>query len=122
MSDQPDRTSPDRREFLKMLGAAGVASTLGAPAVALAQNAKGDARDAGAPKPETVTPAADEEPEISADARSMLEVVKRRYGRHLTDEQLQDILEELNWRVAAGEALRKVPFKNGDEPDFIFTA
>ena len=121
MSEKPARTSPDRREFLKILGIAGVTATLGTPAVALAQTAKVDAKEGAKPKPEPASPPA-EEPEISPDARSMLEIVKRRYGKHLSEEQLQEVLEELNWRVTAGAALRKVPFANGDEPDFIHSA
>lgn len=119
MSDSLDRTSPDRRQFLKLLGAAGVAASLGTPAIALAQSAKSDVKKETAAR----TPApAEEATEISADAKSLMEVVQRRYGRHLSKEQAQDVLEELNYRVRAGEALRKVPFANGDEPDFTFSA
>lgn len=119
MSDSLERTPPDRRQFLKLLGAAGVAAGLGTSTIALAQTEKSEAKKPPAAKP---APPAEEPPAISADAKSMMEVVKRRYGRHLNEEQAQEILEELNWRVSAGEALRKVPFANGDEPDFIFSA
>ena len=121
MSDELDRSSPDRREFLKILGIAGVSATLGTPAVALAQSTESDEKDAAKPKPQPASPPA-EEPEISPDAKSMLEIVKRRYGQYLSDDQLQEVLEDLNWRVTAGAALRKVPFSNGDEPDFIHSA
>ena len=52
----------------------------------------------------------------------MAEVVKMRYGDHLSDEQLEEIAKELTWRMRAGETLRKLELANGDEPDFIFKA
>lgn len=119
MSDDPDRTSTDRREFLKLLGVAGVSAAVGSPVAALAQTSKAEGEKSQEPK--TPPPAA-EAPEISPDARSMLEIVKRRYGQHLSEAQLEEILQELNFRVGAGEALRKFPLANGDEPDFIFSA
>lgn len=122
MADTRDHSPTDRREFLKLLGIAGISSTLAAPVLALAQTPKPDVKEGATPKPQPVSPPADEPEEVSPDARSMLDIVKRRYGEHLTDEQLDEILEELNFRIRAGATLRKLDLANGDEPDFIFSA
>lgn len=118
MSEELDRTSPDRREFLKLLGAAGVGAAVGSPVIALAQTAKTEAEKTQ----ETPAAAAEEEPKIAPEARTQLEIVKQRYGQYLSEAQLQEILEELNWRVGAGKTLREFPLANGDEPDFVFSA
>jgi hypothetical protein len=122
MAGASDPTPTDRREFLKLLGVAGIGSTLATSAVALAQTSKTETKEDAKPKPQPVAPAQGEQPETSPDARTLLEVVKRRYGSHLTDEQLAEILEELNGRMRSGEALRKLALTNGDEPDVIFSA
>ena len=110
-----------------IVGLAGVSSALAAPALALAQSGAGSQKKAGkAPAAEKQKPAAqppaETPPEISEEGRKMAEVVKMRYGDHLSDEQLEEIAKELTWRMRAGETLRKLELANGDEPDFIFKA
>lgn len=117
----------DRRRFLKLVGMAGLSSTLAGPALALAQSsssgkAKLKTKSKPAVKPKPASPPAAEPPEISEDARALAGVIKRRYGAHLTDAQLEDIAKELTWRLRSGESLRKLQLTNGDEPDFIFKA
>lgn len=94
-------TTPEpvsRREFAQLVAAAAVAvGASSAPA--------DEAKRADLP---TLTKAA----EI---------VVRRRFGEHLTDEQVQRVAQ----RVAASlqsSAYRKYPLKNSDEPAFTFFA
>ncbi|MGH7729947.1 MAG: hypothetical protein ACRENJ_01705, partial [Candidatus Eiseniibacteriota bacterium] len=58
--------------------------------------------------------------EISEDARSLADIVRRRYGKHLTSDQLEAITRELDGRLQGGKRLRDSKLLNGDEPDFTF--
>lgn len=119
----------DRRRFLKLVGMAGLTSTLAGPAIALAQS-RGEKAPKPASKPakakskaaKSAPPSTDEPPKISDDARSLTDVIRRRYGAHLTEGQLERIAEELTWRLRGGEALRKSKLVNADEPDVTFFA
>ena len=119
---------PRRRRLLRVMGLAGLTS-LGAPALAMGQ-AKPDSARASAP-PErgappqqepASPPAAAKPPEISDDARALAEIVKRRYGQHLTPEQLEAVTKEIENRLQGGKGLRAAKLANGDEPDFTFHA
>ena len=123
MPRSPQPPVPDRRRFLKTLSLAGLSSTLVPRALAFAQTPT--------PPPGTMaaTPAKPDSaaaptgpPEISEDARSLTEIVRRRYGKHLTPEQLEAIARELDGRVSAGKRMRETKLANGDEPDFTFHA
>jgi hypothetical protein len=59
-------------------------------------------------------------PEISEDARSLAEIIRRRYGKHLDNDQLEGVTRELDSRLRGGKAMRDVKLANGDEPDFTF--
>lgn len=125
---RPSNVPPDpvRRRFLASMGLAGLAS-LSAPALALAQS-KG-APAAGGPSPEPARPAAAhpdsasvKPPGISEDARALAAVLERRYGQHLTPDQLEAVTREIENRLQGGKALRAAKLANGDEPDFTFHA
>ncbi len=120
MPASPPPPGPDRRRFLKTVGVAGLAAAI-APS-ALAQSA--GPRPAGSPAPadSAAAPAPPAPPEISDDARSLAEIVRRRYGAHLTPEQLEAVTRELNNRVQGGRRLRESRLANGDEPDVTFRA
>lgn len=117
-----DPFDADRRRFLQSAGLAGLAS-LWAPALAAAQ-AKAPPERATEPKEEAkaATPPAPKPPEISDDARALAEVLKRRYGQHLTPEQLEAVTREIENRLQGGRALRAAKLANADEPDFTFRA
>jgi hypothetical protein len=118
---------PRRRRVLRMLSLAGLTS-LGAPALSMAQSRPDTSRAAGAtpaapPAAPGGAPAAGEKPpEISEDAKTLAELVKRRYGQHLTTEQLESVTKEIDGRLQGGAALRKAKLANGEEPDFTFHA
>jgi hypothetical protein len=117
---------PQRRRVLRALSLAGLTS-LGAPALSMGQakpdSARGAAPKTPAPAAAPGAPAAAEKPpEISEDARALAEIVKRRYGQHLTPEQLEAVTREIDGRLQGGKALRAAKLANGDEPDFTFHA
>lgn len=120
----PRSRAPGRRRFLRAVGLAGLGSTLAPSVVALAQSvtpprATPQPARADSAKADT-TAAAAKPPEISEDARDLARIVRRRYGQHLTPDQLEDITRELDNRIQAGKRLRGAKLGNGDEPDFVF--
>lgn len=93
----PDPVS--RREFAHLVAAA-------AAAVSLTSGSLADE-----PKP----------PDVPTLAKAAEAVVRRRFGKHLTEEQLKRVAQ----RVASAlqsSSYRKHPLKNSDEPAFIFSA
>ena len=133
MSHSSESFDADRRRFLKLAGLAGLTS-LGAPALAAAQSKlppTGYPSLPGAPAVPAEAPAtspvppkpldAEKPPEISDDARALASVIRRRYGQHLTPEQLETVTKESDGRIQGGQKLRDRKLANGDEPDFIFS-
>jgi len=117
----------DRRRFLATLGMAGLSSALAPSALALAQTVTPASGGATAKPDSVAAPAPPAAPspgpsEISEDARSLAEIVRRRYGKHLTPEQLEAVTRELDNRIQGGKRLRESKLANGDEPDFTFHA
>lgn len=123
MPHPPQPPVTDRRRFLVTVGLAGLSSALVPSALALAQSAT-PARGGAPAKPDSAAaPAPPAGPaEISEDARSLGEIVRRRYGKHLTPEQLEAVTRDLDGRVQGGKRLRESKLANGDEPDFTFHA
>lgn len=112
-----------RRRFLQVVGL-GLSSALGGAAFAQTSGSGSSAAPPGA-KPAApaapATPAATAGPApISEDARNLAEIVRRRYGQHLTAEQLEAVTRELDQRIQGGRRLRDAKLANGDEPDFTF--
>ncbi len=122
MRDTPSPSNRGRRRFLRAAAVAGLAQAANVPALVLAQSAPKPA-GAASPAPTQPEPAAPAgPPPISEDARSLAEIVRRRYGQHLTPEQLEGVTRELDQRVQAGRRLKDAKLANGDEPDFAFRA
>jgi hypothetical protein len=61
-------------------------------------------------------------PPISEEARILATVVQRRYGKHLSEQQLEAVTREIDNRLQGGERLRKAALVNSDEPDIVFRA
>lgn len=111
----------DRRAALQAIGLAGAAGVMAGTAFLAGEGA---AQSAAAPKPSEPA-AADPEPEKtepSAEAKRLGEIAKSRYGQHLSEEQLQQLVEDLDGGLQSGQRLRKLGLKNADEPDFVFRA
>jgi hypothetical protein len=119
------RTGYGRRRFVQLMGWAGVvAMARGGPALAAAATRT---RLKNGPRPAFPAPAADTSasarpPEISEEARALGEVVKRRYGSHLTPDDLQGITRDLDGDVRAMKRMGEVKLANADEPDLTFHA
>jgi hypothetical protein len=114
MSDRPRTTS--RRGFAKAALSAAAAAAA-APALLPAAAALGQA----APPAATPTPVPTPEAPSSV-AEALTEVVRIRWGRHLSREQLGDVAKALDSRLKGAEAMKKVALKNADEPDIVFSA
>ena len=98
-------TTSTRRGFGKQLvSAAALPLALSSPSVADDKPAK-----------PTVDPA-------TATVDALVEIVRARYGKHLTDEQLKVIRQGIGRDQRSAEALKRVPLKNSDEPAFAFRA
>ena len=118
--DSASPAAPDRRRFLRVIGL-GLSTGLGAPALAFAQaSGTPPAKPAATPATPAAPPAPDGPPPLSEDARSLAEIVRRRYGKHLTPDQIEAVTRELDQRVQAGRRLKDAKLANGDEPDFTF--
>jgi hypothetical protein len=61
--------------------------------------------------------AADADPAL-ADA--MTQLVRRRYGAHLTDEQIALVREDIVSGLRASDRLRAILLPNATEPDVVF--
>lgn len=113
MSDRSGTTS--RRGFAK--AALSAAAAAAAPAL-LPAAALGQAAPPATPAPTPVpTPEAP-----SSVAEALTEVVRIRWGRHLSGEQLGDVAKALDGRLKGAEAMKKVKLTNADEPDVVFFA
>jgi len=113
MSDSIRPPAPSRRGFAKSLALAAAA-----PALAGAGLALGQAPPAPSPAPTPVpTPEAP-----SSAAEALTEVVRIRWGKNLSGEQLGEIAAALDGRLKGAEAMKKVALTNADEPDVVFFA
>ena len=90
-----------RRQFHKQVAALAVAPVLASAA---------DAR------PGVATPG-----RAATAAEALAEVVRLRYGRHLSEEQLRHVRAAVAANVRMGERLGRVALDNGDEPAFAFS-
>jgi hypothetical protein len=98
-----------RREFAKSLAAA--AAT---PLMAKAGFAREADTAAQAPQP-AANP-------FAPQAEALADVVRRRYGQHLNDEQLEAVKRAIERALRGGDTLHKFDLANGDEPAFTFSA
>jgi len=118
--------SEARRRFLKTLGFAGLSSALAPAAAAMAQTpAPGPAiYPPGVPPPKgapAAAPGAAAKPEPpSEDAHALAAIIKRRYGKHLDNKQIESITRDFDGDLKAAQRLHDVKLANGDEPDFTF--
>jgi hypothetical protein len=106
MPDRPPVTS--RRAFARTLAVA-AAAPAPPPAAAL-----GPAAPTPTPVPTPEAP--------SSVAEALTEVVRIRWGKHLSGEQLGDIAKALDGRLKGAEAMKKVKLTNADEPNVVFSA
>lgn len=106
--DKPFRRT--RREFAKSLAVA--AAT---PLAAKAGGARA-ADSAAAQTPQSVANP------FAPQAEGLADVVRRRYGQYLNDEQLEAVKRSIERTLRGGDTLHKFALTNGDEPAFTFSA
>ncbi len=116
----------DRRRFLRTVGLAGVTSALTLPALSGSRPARAQA-PAVPPAPDSAKAAAPDSakaapPAIGEDARALAGIVERRYGAHLSKQQLESIARDFDGDLKATKRLREVKLGNSVEPDFTFRA
>ncbi len=113
MDDRAPGTS--RREFARALAAAAAGPAL-LPAVALGQTAA----TAPGPMPAATPVPTPEAPSSTAEA--LAEIVRIRWGKNLSGEQLADISKAIDGRLRGADAMKRVKLTNADEPDVVFFA
>ncbi len=112
-------SSPSRRFFAKSLALAAAAPALAGAATAFGQAAPSPS-PATAPTPVPAPVPTPEAPSSAAEA--LTEVVRIRWGKNLSGQQLSEIAKALDGRLRGAEAMKKVPLTNADEPDVVFFA
>jgi hypothetical protein len=60
--------------------------------------------------------------QVSEEARALAQVVKQRYGDHVSAQELESITKDLDGDIKAIQRLRETKLENADEPDMIFKA
>ena len=98
---------PTRRDFALTLGAATLGACVGTPSV--------PSSPAATPSP---SPADADANATLADAITQL--VRRRHGAHLTDEQIALVREDIVSGLRASDRLRAILLPNATEPDVVF--
>ena len=94
----------DRRAFHKTIGLL-AAGSLGLPAL-----------EAGAAQP-----ASEGDPRKVA-AGALMEIIRSRYGKFLSEDQLKRVRQKILGNLSIAESLRRIPLQNSDEPAFVFQA
>jgi hypothetical protein len=94
----------DRRAFHRTIGLL-AAGTLGLPA----------------PEADAAQPAAEESPRTVA-AGALMDIIRSRYGKFLSEDQLKRVRQKVLGNLSIAESLRRVPLQNSDEPAFVFRA
>lgn len=126
MTESRDRSTPSRRDFLRLAAAAGLAGTLPAATAAIAQVGNMPSTSKTPPSPATppaaVAPAAPAAAEAPSEAaRALTAILQQRFGKdRLTPEQWESVTKDFDGDMAAGKRLAATKLANGDEPDFSF--
>jgi hypothetical protein len=55
-------------------------------------------------------------------AEALTEIVRARYGRHLSEEQLKEVEQTIRKDLLVAELLKRTKLLNSDEPAFVFRA
>jgi hypothetical protein len=112
-----DSKQSSRREFAKSVATTLIAAPLAA-SMASAQTPTKPKEPTAPPNPQpSPTP---QKPSPLAEAYA--EVARQRFGEKLTPEQMEQVKKDLDGNVRTADRLRAIKLKNGDEPDFTFSA
>jgi hypothetical protein len=100
---------PTRREFAITVGAATLGACVPTPAVP--------------PTPPPATTAVPSDQPADANAAltdAMTQLVRQRYGAHLSEEQITGVRDDIRNGLRASDRLRAMLLPNGTEPDVMF--
>jgi len=103
---------PTRRDFALTIGAATLGACVRTPSVP-------PVATTAAPATTPVPTNADADANAAA-TEAMTQLVKQRYGAHLTDEQLASIRDDIRGGLRASDRLRAILLPNSAEPDVVF--
>lgn len=101
---------PTRRDFALTVGAATLGACVRAPSVPPAPVL---------PAPTTSPTPADADANAPL-ADAMTQLVRHRYGAHLSDEQLARVHDDIRDGLRASDRLRAILLPNATEPDVLF--
>ena len=101
---------PTRRDFALTIGAATLGACVRPPAVPPA---------AVLPTP-TISPSAADADANAPLAEAMTQLVRQRYGAHLSDEQMARVRDDIRDGLRASDRLRAILLPNATEPDVVF--
>lgn len=104
---------PTRRDFARTIGAATLGACVRTPPVPPATTAP-------VTTPTTTPPANADADANPALTDAMTQLVKQRYGAHLTDEQLASVRDDIRGGLRASDRLRAILLPNSTEPDVVF--
>ena len=101
---------PTRRDFALTVGAATLGACIRAPSV---------------PPAPVLPPVATSPPPTDDDANApltdaMTQLVRHRYGAHLSDEQMARVRSDIRDGLRASDRLRAILVPNAVEPDIVF--
>ena len=106
---------PTRRDFALTIGAATLGACVRTPSLPPAPVVPAPVVPASTPSP--ANPDADANAPL-ADA--MTQLVRHRYGAHLSEEQIASVRDDIRSGVRASDRLRAIRVPNGIEPDVVF--
>jgi hypothetical protein len=100
---------PTRREFAITVGAATLGACVSTPSVPPAP-----------PAASTSVPSDQAADANAALTDAMTQLVRQRYGAHLSDEQIDLVRDDIRNGLRASDRLRAMLLPNGTEPDVVF--
>jgi hypothetical protein len=115
-NSSPNSKQTSRRQFAKSVATTLIAAPLAAQLAKAQTPAK---KEPTAPPNPQQTPAP-QKPSPVAEAYA--EVARQRFGEKWTPEQLEQVKKDVDGNVRTADRLRAIKLKNGDEPDFVFSA
>jgi hypothetical protein len=101
---------PTRRDFALTVGAATLGACVRAPSVPSTP---------AVPTP-VMSPVSSENDATAPLADAMTELVKHRYGAHLSEEQIGRVKSDIRDALRASDRLRAILLPNATEPDVMF--
>ncbi|HYM00995.1 MAG TPA: hypothetical protein VEZ90_18700, partial [Blastocatellia bacterium] len=109
----PGRVS--RREFGLSLAALAATPLVRASTVSRAEGVVANSTS-------NLAPPQGSDDKVSPEAEALGAVVRLRYGKELSEEQMGSVKASLNNRINASARLKEFKLENGDEPAFVFSA